>query len=97
MKIHFTGRNIEVTPALKSFTEEKMERLHHLDKNISSLNITFHVENVTHTAEATAHVYGVDIHASAQSSDMYVAIDLLVDKMISQIKKHKEKMTDHHR
>jgi putative sigma-54 modulation protein len=94
MQIHFTGRNMDVTPALKTFTEEKMERL--LNRNtISTINVTFHVENVTHTAEATVRLNGSDLHASAKADDMYAAIDLLVDKLAGQITKHKEKHADH--
>lgn len=95
MEIHFTGRNIEVTPALKRYTEEKMERLEHR-AHLNKVNVTFHVENVTHIAEANTHLNGFDIHASAQADDMYAAIDMLVDKLQGQIVRHKEKSTDHH-
>ncbi|MDR3477594.1 MAG: ribosome-associated translation inhibitor RaiA [Gammaproteobacteria bacterium] len=95
MQISFTGRNIEVTPALKSFTEEKMDRLQ--NRHVSKMHVTFHVENLTHIAEATAHVNGTELHASAKSEDMYSAIDLLADKLLGQINKHKEKDSDHHR
>jgi len=40
---------------------------------------------------------GADLHANAENEDMYAAIDALVDKLDRQVKKHKEKMTDHHR
>jgi putative sigma-54 modulation protein len=96
MQIHFTGRNIDVTPALKTFTEEKLAHLSER-QNISKINITLHVENVTHIAEATIHVSGTDIHASAKANDMYAAIEMLADKLTGQINKHKEKLTDRHR
>jgi putative sigma-54 modulation protein len=96
MQIHFTGRNIEITPALKTFTTEKMERLHSRHQNIASVNVTFHIENVTHIAEASVHLNHSDIHASAKADDMYAAIDMMVDKLISQITKHKEKTIDGH-
>lgn len=96
MQIHFTGRNMEVTPALKKFTEEKMEHFSARHK-ITKINVTFHVENVTHIADATVHLSGTDIHASAKATDMYAAIDMLVDKLTGQINKHKDKLTDRHR
>jgi len=37
------------------------------------------------------------LYADSEEEDMYSAIDLLVDKLDRQIKKHKEKLTDHHR
>ncbi|MDR3490749.1 MAG: ribosome-associated translation inhibitor RaiA [Gammaproteobacteria bacterium] len=96
MEIHITGRNIEITPALKLFTEEKMEKLTHRHDTITSLQVTLHVENLDHAGEATAHVYGTEIHASAKSNDMYTTIDMLSEKLLTQLTKHKEKMTDHH-
>ena len=95
MQLHFTGRNIEITDALKNFTEDKFQRLARHHANISNVHIVFHVENLTHIAEATAHVPGTEIHASAESNDMYVAIDELIDKLVAQITKHKEKISHH--
>jgi putative sigma-54 modulation protein len=54
------------------------------------------VEKLQHKAEATIHVGGGTIHALATEPNMYAAIDILVDKLDRQIKKHKEKLTDHH-
>lgn len=95
MQLHFTGRNLEVTPALKTFAQEKLQRLQHRYENISSVNVIFLVEKLEHIAEATVHFDGSEIHAKAESKDMYSAIDLLVDKLLAQITKHKEKQSDH--
>jgi putative sigma-54 modulation protein len=97
MQIHFTSRNLDLTPALKTYVEEKMERLEKRHSHITTLHITLHVEKVEHTAEATAHTNGADIHASAKGDNMYSAVDLLVDKIITQVTKHKEKIIDQHR
>jgi putative sigma-54 modulation protein len=95
MQLNFTGRNIDVSPALKTFTKEKLERLQHRHENIQSIHLFFHVENVNHIAEATAHCDGAEIHAKAESEDMYSAVDKLVEKLTAQIMKHKDKQTDH--
>ena len=47
-------------------------------------------------AEATLHVSGADIHADAIDSNMYAAIDALADKLDRSVKKHKERLQDHH-
>lgn len=95
MQLNFTGRNIEVTPALKNFSEEKLQRLERRDDSISKINVKFEIENVTHIAEAELHLKGTELHASAKADDMYSAIDLLVDKLLTQITKHKEKSERH--
>lgn len=95
MQLHFTGRNLELTPAIKTHAEEKFQRLERRHANIASVNIILQIENLTHIAEATIAMNGTDIHATAKSTDMYIAIDELVDKLISQITKHKEKISGH--
>ena len=49
-----------------------------------------------HKAEATLRVRGETIHALASEGDMYAAIDALADKLERRVRKHKEKLTDHH-
>ena len=43
------------------------------------------------------HIAGGKLFADHTQDDMYAAIDGLTDKLDRQIKKHKEKVTDHHR
>lgn len=95
MQINLTGHRMEVTPALKSFTEEKLDRLEkHFDK-IMSINVVFDVEKLRQIAEATVLVAKGELHASSESEDMYAAIDGLVDKLDRQLIKHKEKLQNH--
>lgn len=95
MKINFTGHRLEVTPAIRSFTEEKFNRLQrHFDK-ITAINVVFDVEKLRQIAEATILVAKGEVHASSESEDLYAAIDTLVDKLDRQLIKHKEKITEH--
>ena len=95
MQINFTGHRMDVTPALRMFTEEKFDRLErHFDK-ITAINVVFDVEKLRQIAEATVLVAKGELHASSESEDMYAAIDSLVDKLDRQLKKHKEKVRDH--
>ena len=95
MQINFTGRNIEVTPALKTFTTEKLEKITNRFHNIHSIHMVFQVEKHVQTAEATVHINGTDLHAAAESDDMYTSIDKLMDILFTQVTKHKEKTADH--
>jgi putative sigma-54 modulation protein len=54
------------------------------------------VEKLRHKAEAKVNVSGGTIFAETTDEDMYAAIDGLVDKLDRQVRKHKEKMVDHH-
>lgn len=95
MKINITGHRLDVTPSLRTFTEEKFDRLERHFDNITTINVVFDVEKLRQIAEATILVAKGEIHASAESEDMYAAIDLLVDKLNRQLMKHKEKIIDH--
>ena len=92
MEIHLTGRNLEVTPALKNYTTEKMQKLKQRDHSISAVHVSLHLEKLDHFAEGTLHFIGTDIHATAKATDMYSAIDLLIDKLVGQVIKHKDKI-----
>ena len=97
MEMHISSLKFELTPELKKYVEEKLNRLEHRDEHIIKLDVNLHIENVTHTAEATVHLRGSTLHAEADANDMYGAIDLLEDKLKKLITKHKEKLSDHHR
>lgn len=97
MQLNFTGKNIEVTPALKSFTAEKFNILEKRYPTIHYINIVFYVEHMTQTVEATLHFNGLEIHATAKDNDMYKAIELLADKLQIQLNKHKQKNIEGHR
>lgn len=95
MQINFTGHHIEITPPLKTYAEDKLERiLRHFDR-IIKIDFTFEIEKLQQIVRATVFVSGAKLHAESKSDDMYKAIDLLVDKLDRQIKEHKDKEIEH--
>lgn len=95
MQIELTGHHIEVTDSLRDYVNEKMAKLErHFDK-VSNIHVILEVEASRHKAEATVHMSGHDVFANCTEDDMYAAIDGLVDKLDRQVKKHKEKITNH--
>jgi putative sigma-54 modulation protein len=73
-----------------------MERLERHFDHVTNLHVVLSVEKLRQKAEATLHVSGANLFANAEHEDMYAAIDALGDKLDRQIKKHKEKLKDHH-
>ncbi len=96
MQLNLTGHHIEITPALRDYVDNKLERLERHFDQVTTAHCVLTVEKLRHKAEATINVSGGRIFADAVEEDMYAAIDGLIDKLIRQIKKHKEKLTDHH-
>jgi putative sigma-54 modulation protein len=91
MQLNISGHHVELTEALKEYVSEKFQRLERHFDQISNTNVTLQVEKLRQIAEATVNISGGELHAKAETEDMYAAIDALVDKLDRQILKHKEK------
>jgi len=97
MQINLTGHHIDITPALRTYVGEKFDRVAHHFENIIDVHVVLSVVKDTHHAEATVNVPGRALFADTSDQDMYAAIDALVDKLDRQVRRHKDKLTDHHR
>lgn len=97
MQINITGHHVDLTESLQNYVESKFEKLERHFDNMTNVHVILSVEKLRQKAEATIHISGADLYADSEEEDMYTAIDLLVDKLDRQVKKHKEKLTDHHR
>ncbi len=96
MQLKLTGHHVELTDALRSAVEKKLERIsRHFDQLID-MHVVLTVEKLEQKAEATLHVSGANLHAVAVDANMYAAIDALADKLDRAVKKHKEKSQDVH-
>ena len=97
---HIRVTQVDVTPALHDYAKSKFERVTRHFDHLHELSIVLGIEKVLHKAEATMQFSGKKtgrtLHANATATDMYAAIDALVDKIDKQVRKHKEKLTNHH-
>jgi putative sigma-54 modulation protein len=97
MNINITGHHVEVTPAIRDYVSNKLDRvIRHFD-HVTSVHVILSVEKLLQKAEVTLHVKGKDIYADSTEADLYAAIDLVADKLDRQVVKHKEKSKDHSR
>jgi putative sigma-54 modulation protein len=67
----------------------------HFDQ-VNSINVILNVEKLQHQAEATVNAAGRTIFAAETAMDMYASIDKLVDKLDRQVRRYKDRITDHH-
>ncbi len=95
MQLNISGHHLDITEAIKQHSTEKFSKIKHHFDHVININMILEVEKGVQKAEATIHVSGADLFAKAQSSDMYSSIDQMVNKLDSQIRKHKEKLNDH--
>ncbi len=96
MQLNVSGHHVEVTDSLRGYVESKIERLERHFDLVSDVHCILTVEKLRHKAEAKVNVNGGTIFAETTEEDMYAAIDGLVDKLDRRVRKHKEKMADHH-
>ena len=97
MNLHITGHHLEVTPALRDYVTTKLEKVTRHFDHVIDVSVTLSVEKLKQKAEVTLHVRGKDIFVESDDSDLYAAIDALVDKLDRQVLKYKQKLQDHHR
>ena len=96
MQFQLSGQQIEITPALREPATAKLDRLTRLDDKLLSLTVVLSVDKLRQRAEGTLGVIGSTLHAEATEADMYASIDVLFDKLVSQLRKHREKVSDKH-
>lgn len=95
MNLNITGHHVEVTPAIREYVTNKLDRvIRHFD-NVTSVTVILSVEKLRQKAEVTLHVRGKDIYVESEDGDMYAAVDAMADKLDRQVVKHKEKSFDH--
>ena len=94
MRYVIKGRNIEVTPALKSAVEEKIGKLERYFTPDTEVIATLSVQRDRQKIEITIPIKGNIIRAEESSSNMYVSIDLVEEIIERQIKKYNKTLID---
>lgn len=97
MKFNIHGNKIDVTPAIKSYIEEKIGRL---DKYFESpdgitANVVIKVRGNDQIVEVTIPIHKIILRGEESHSDLYAAIDIVSDKIERQIRKNKTKLKKH--
>ncbi len=96
MKFIISGRNIEVTPSLKSAIMEKLGKLEKYFTSETEVHVTLNVKKDRQKIEVTIPVKGSIIRSEQESSDMYVSLDLVEEVIERQLIKYRKKLVDQH-
>lgn len=95
MHVTVTFRHMEATEPLRTYAEEKTDRLAKYLSEPIEVHWVLTVEKIRHLADATIIGSGVSIKAQGDTADMYSAIDMAIEKLETQVRKHKEKIKAH--
>ena len=98
MKILIHGKNLELTEALKKYTEAKIEKAtHHYKDIVKEVDIHLSIEKNPRvsfqTAEVTIFANGTIIRAEEKTENLYSSIDLVSNKLCRKLRKYKERHT----
>ncbi len=100
-----SGIHLELTPSLKTYVHEKLERLFRHEGHIVRIRVELecdrkHDHQHKFLAKARVELRGPDINCSVESEEMHKSIDLLVDKLDQAVRKrhgqHKDKRNHPH-
>ena len=94
MKYNIHGSKVKVTPSIKSYIEEKLGKLDKYFESPDSItsNVVVRIRGLEQIVEVTIPVKGITIRNEEANSDLYAAIDLVVDKLERQIRKNKTRI-----
>ncbi len=92
MNIHITGRQIEVTEALKQAAGDRLSRLEKYLDGDAEAHVILAVEKRRHRAEIVIRDRRATLSAAGETKDMYSTLNLVGDRLERQAKKHREKL-----
>jgi putative sigma-54 modulation protein len=92
MQINITFRHMEHAPSLKAYIDEKLHKVKKYLQEPVEAHVIFSTEKFRHTVEVNITAgSGVAIHGMERMEDIHAAIDMVMDKIERQIKKHMDK------
>ena len=100
MNLTISGHHLELTPAIREYVQNKLERIKRHFDHVIDISVILTVDKLPEKekrqkAEINLHVRGKDLHVESIAEDLYAAIDTLIDKLDRQVIKYKTKMQDH--
>ncbi len=95
MEVMITGKQLDVTPALKEYVETRAKKIEKYTTNATKAIFTLKVEKYRHLAEVLVKVNGFILQSEQETDEMYVSVDKAISKIERQLKKHKEKLHNH--
>ena len=89
MNLTVTGRNFEITAAIKKFLEKRIAKKADILYDNANIHFSFYVSKNRHVAEATVKQKGLSTRAKDETRDLYLTVDNVLEKVEKQLRKHK--------
>lgn len=93
MRVTVSGKNISVRPSIREYVESKLDKFDKYFNTDVDVKVTLSAVKDRQTVEITMPLkQGVTFRAEDTSEDMYASIDMVMDKLTKQMRKHKTKI-----
>jgi len=95
MKFEYTGRHVDVSPAIRKHVEDHFQKLEHIFNNSAGrTHVIIEVEKNRHIGEIIVHLRDHTLTAKDMNADMYMALTRAISKIEKQALKLKKKSID---
>src|SRR5690606_4711553 len=100
MNLTISGNHLELTPAIREYVQNKLERITRHFDHVIDVTVTLGVEQLAdktrrQRAEMNLRLKGKVLHIESFAQDLYAAIDTLIDKVDRQVLRYKDKVQNH--
>lgn len=92
MRITISGKNLEITDSLRNQINKKVSKLERYFGEDVEAQVTLSVEGYRHIVEVTIPFNGIIIRGEESTNNMYASIDMVIDKLERQIRKHRTRL-----
>lgn len=96
MNARVSFRNMDSSSSLRSYATEKLERIcdKYVQGNVDA-SVVMTVEKFWHIADFTLQIKNLTVKGKERSEDMYSSIDIALDKIEKQLRRHKDRLRDY--
>lgn len=92
MIINVRSRKNDVTQAMREYAEKRLAKFDKMMGGVDDVTVLHNVAKDTHIVEVTIFVDGIILRSEVMGDDMYACIDLAVEKLERQVRKHKTRL-----
>jgi len=94
VQISITARQCEVTPGVRQFAQQRLEKLQKYASDIHGIHVIVRQERAAHEAEITLHLKGHELVVTQQHAEAGAAIELAAARLEEQLRRHKDRRID---
>jgi putative sigma-54 modulation protein len=94
---HPKSKSVHITDDTRAYLEKKLNKFHKHFRNEPQVQFTQGFERGQHIVEITLHGDDILLRSQERNGDLHAAIDRVIDRLDTQLKRFKSKRIDSHR